>query len=285
MSSDRRVNFSASFVVQHVYKQQEKVQTTNWVRLQFDVRKNSGECDIYRERLRSRGLVQRDMLEQGEHYILFVKQEQPGNFSILGQPRRATKAVIDAIEMVVNGTTQVASITNISASSSTGTIGKPLNITCKVEGRPPPKVTWFKDGKSLARKPVHRKIYQFKHYKRRSVLTIISFNSSDKGTYECRAKTIDRRNDIAKKRISINGPSVQPRPNPPPRDDGVPCKENAPCLNGGACYMITNISILFCKCPEGFTGEYCGDKTPEHRYNNTMNNECGDGTYLGTQYC
>ncbi|XP_017463626.1 PREDICTED: protein vein-like, partial [Rhagoletis zephyria] len=64
-------------------------------------------------------------------------------------------------------------------------IGKELHIVCKVQGRPPPKVTWFKDGKSINR---NRKLYKFRHFKKRSELIIRSFNISDTGRYECRAK-------------------------------------------------------------------------------------------------
>lgn len=61
-------------------------------------------------------------------------------------------------------TAQNASIISITTKPNNATIenNAELRITCRVEGQPPPKVTWFKDDKSINSK---RKIYQFKHHK------------------------------------------------------------------------------------------------------------------------
>lgn len=59
-------------------------------------------------------------------------------------------------------TAQLASIKSISASNRTVENGQELRIVCRVTGRPPPKVTWFKDHRSINR---NRKLYQFSHYK------------------------------------------------------------------------------------------------------------------------
>jgi len=61
-------------------------------------------------------------------------------------------------------TAQNASITSITSVPNNTTIehGRELRIVCKVSGQPPPKVTWFKDDKSINRK---RNVYQFKHHK------------------------------------------------------------------------------------------------------------------------
>ena len=84
MSSDRRANFSVTFEIVKIYKQQAGFKLPQNVRLQFTY-KNYSECDIYREEFRQRGFV-RDELEQGKLYFLFVKQINLGNFTILGQP-------------------------------------------------------------------------------------------------------------------------------------------------------------------------------------------------------
>lgn len=61
-------------------------------------------------------------------------------------------------------TAQNASIISITTEPNNATIAKNarLRITCKVEGQPPPKVTWFKDDKSINGK---HQVYKFKHHK------------------------------------------------------------------------------------------------------------------------
>lgn len=82
--------------------------------------------------------------------------------------------------------------------------GKKVKIVCKVDGEPAPKVTWFKDGRSINR---NRTKYIFVHLRwvcsepmtmlswwlddfsrRRSDLIIKSAAWNDSGKYECRAK-------------------------------------------------------------------------------------------------
>ncbi|KAH8365745.1 hypothetical protein KR093_003997 [Drosophila rubida] len=245
MTADRRTNFSATMKVLQVYKQQRDLQLPQLVRLQFALRNNSGECDIYRERLLPRGLVRGNDLEQSSDisYMMFVQQTNPGNFSILGQPIRVTHSVLESVQMAVNETyAQNASITSITSMSRNNTIenGKELRIICKVEGRPPPKVTWFKDDKSINRK---RNVYQFKHHKRRAELIVRSFNSSsDVGKYECRAKNKVSKT-IDKRRIMITYPVAM---RPDQRSSGYPCRENI-CFHGGTCMLIPDLSQFYCK--------------------------------------
>jgi hypothetical protein len=52
------------------------------------------------------------------------------------------------------------SIESLLANNATIREGKRARIVCKVRGQPPPKVTWFKDGRSIAR---NRERYQFVH--------------------------------------------------------------------------------------------------------------------------
>ncbi|XP_037809148.1 protein vein isoform X2 [Lucilia sericata] len=258
MTPDRRQNFSATVEVREVFKQQIGYRLQKYLRLQFAYRNNSGECDIYREQLRPRGLVRGDTIEPGRMYLLFVQQIDIGNFTILGQPIRKTKRVVEAVRYAVSGNyAQLASIKSISASNRTVENGQELRIVCKVTGRPPPKVTWFKDHRSINR---NRKLYQFSHYKKRSELIIRSFNTSDAGRYECRAKNKVNRN-IERRAIVIKAYPVQ-RFDPNPRGTGNNCPDDASefCFNGGTCKFFSEIGSYSCICPEGFIGERCDRK-------------------------
>ncbi|XP_043950806.1 protein vein isoform X3 [Drosophila biarmipes] len=266
MSADRRVNFSATMKVQKVYKQQHDLQLPTLVRLQFALSNNSGECDIYRERLLPRGLLRsgNDLQQASDiSYMMFVQQTNPGNFTILGQPIRVTHSVVKSVKMAVSENyAQNASITSITSVPNNTTIehGRELRIVCKVSGQPPPKVTWFKDDKSINRK---RNVYQFKHHKRRSELIVRSFNSSsDAGKYECRAKNKASK-AIVKRRIMIKASAVL-FPLDQSRSSGTPCHFEF-CFHGGTCMMIADLNAVFCRCPTEFFGERCENSMPDSR--------------------
>ncbi|XP_055910323.1 protein vein [Eupeodes corollae] len=258
MTRDRRANFSATVEVKEVFKKQIGFRLQKYLRLKFAYRNSSAECDIYREFLRPRGLVRGDELEQGRIYVMFVRQIDSSNFTILGQPIRKTQHVIQAVKKAVSDKyAQLASIKSITASNQTVENGKELRIVCKVQGQPPPKVTWFKDHKSINR---NRRLYQFIHYKRRSELIIRSFNSSDAGTYECRAK--NKVNQNLEKRSLVIKAYPMPRYNTPTQLSGGKCPEDAYefCFNGGTCMFFKEIGSYSCVCPEGFIGERCDRK-------------------------
>ncbi|XP_022208307.2 protein vein isoform X2 [Drosophila obscura] len=266
MSADRRVNFSATMKVLKVYKQQRDLQLPQLVRLQFALRNASGECDIYRERLLPRGVLRsgNDLQQSSDiSYMMFVQQTNPGNFTILGQPVRVTHSVMESVKMAVSENyAQNASITSITSVPSNTTIenGRELRIVCKVSGQPPPKVTWFKDDKSINRK---RNVYQFKHHKRRSELIVRSFNSSsDAGKYECRAKNKVSK-AIIKRRIMINAYPVASRPDQT-RSSGTPCHFIDFCFHGGTCMLIPDVNEFYCNCPNGYFGERCENSRPDN---------------------
>ncbi|XP_037933308.1 protein vein isoform X2 [Teleopsis dalmanni] len=259
MTSDRRANFSATVEVKQIFKQQIGCIMQQFLRLQFAYRNSSGECDIYREQLRARGLVRGDELEQGRIYLMFVQQIDSSNFTILGQPIRKTRRVVEAVKNAVSENyAQLASIRSITASNSTVENGKALRIVCKVSGRPPPKVTWFKDHKSINR---YRNLYQFVHYKKRSELIIRSFNSSDAGRYECRAKNKVNRN-LERRAIMIKAYPVARYDSPALDGTGNNCPDEASefCFNGGTCKFFSDIGSYSCICPVGFIGERCDRK-------------------------
>ncbi|XP_054732497.1 protein vein-like [Anastrepha obliqua] len=152
---------------------------------------------------------------------------------------------------------QLASI-RVITTNRTMEIGKELHIVCKVQGRPPPKVTWFKDGKSINR---NRKFYKFRHFKKRSELIIRSFNISDTGRYECRAK--NKINQEPDRRTILIKADPEPRyPTSLMGGTGNICPDDAAefCLNGGTCNFFSEIGSYSCICPEGFIGERCDRK-------------------------
>ncbi|XP_038117674.1 protein vein isoform X3 [Culex quinquefasciatus] len=237
MSSDRRANFSVTFELVAVHKKYTKFYLPSNVRLQFSYRNNS-ECDIYRETYRERGIV-REELEQGKVYFLFVKQIDVGNFTILGQPirktRRTTNGVLEGVSEKYGKRPEIYSIT----SNVTRQEGKRVRLVCKVRGQPPPKVTWFKDKRSINRNVTK---YAQVHLKKRSELIIHSVIPSDAGEYECRAKNKYAKISnsthvrITAKHSSTKQPTTPATPEPPykPRPCRGPGAEHF-CLNSGTC--------------------------------------------------
>uniref|UniRef100_T1GDN5 Ig-like domain-containing protein n=1 Tax=Megaselia scalaris TaxID=36166 RepID=T1GDN5_MEGSC len=140
-------------------------------------------------------------------------------------------------------TAQTASITSLTVINKTIHYGRDVRILCKVRGQPPPKITWFKDDKSINR---DKHLYSFNHTRRRSELTIKSFNSSDAGTYECRAKN-KAGNIPVRRHITINLP-LTPLSTRRPIDDGEPCDDHMSkmCLNGGTCKFDNKLRLAFC---------------------------------------
>ncbi|XP_031619901.1 protein vein isoform X2 [Contarinia nasturtii] len=268
MSSDRRRNFSVTFEVKEIYKRQIGLKLPSLIRLKFTY-KNSSECDIYRETFRSIGHV-RDELEPGKLYILFVNQIDLGNFTILGQPfKRTRKNDKDVRTGVAEKYGQRAYIESLMANNATIREGKRLRIVCKVRGHPPPKVTWFKDDRSIAK---NRSRYQFVHLRRRSELIIKSAFVNDSGLYECRAKNKLARQPIRKfTRIDVLPKTQEYTRNNNWNHSGSTCPVigNAFCLNGGTCVFFKDVGEPACKCPDGFLGNRCETKNPTNIHSNS----------------
>ncbi|TMW43492.1 hypothetical protein DOY81_011428, partial [Sarcophaga bullata] len=138
---------------------------------------------------------------------------------------------------------QLASIKSISASNRTVENGQELRIVCSCYGVRHQSDMGFKDHRSINR---NRKLYQFSQYKKRSELIIRSFNTSDAGRYECRAKNKVNRN-IERRAIVIKAYPVQ-RFDPNPRGTGNNCPDDASefCFNGGTCKFFSEIGSYSC---------------------------------------
>ncbi|XP_062709136.1 protein vein isoform X2 [Aedes albopictus] len=245
MSSDRRANFSVTFEIVRVHKKHTKypLEMFQQVRLQFSFR-NWSECDIYRETYRERGIV-REELEQGKVYFLFVKQIDLSNFTILGQPirktRRTANGVMEGVKDTYGKPPKIYSMT----SNVTRQEGKRVRLVCKVQGEPPPKVTWFKDKRSINRNVTK---YAQVHLKKRSELIIHSVIPSDAGEYECRAKNKYAKISnsthvrVTAKHSSTKQPKTTHSTEPPynPRPCRGPGAEHF-CLNRGTCIHFEDL--------------------------------------------
>ncbi|XP_055620994.1 protein vein isoform X2 [Toxorhynchites rutilus septentrionalis] len=284
MSSDRRANFSVTFEIVTIHKKHTKFYLPNNVRLQFSYR-NFSECDIYRETYRERGIV-REELEQGKVYFLFVKQIDLGNFTILGQPirktRRTTSGVLEGVSETYGKPPVIYSIT----SNVTRQEGKRVRLVCKVRGQPPPKVTWFKDKRSINRNVTK---YAQVHLKKRSELIIHSVIPSDAGEYECRAKNKYAKISnsthvrIAAKHTNSKQPKSTHSTEPPynPRPCRGPGAEHF-CLNGGTCIHFEDLQEWACTCPKGFSGNKCENKDIDyHPTTSSKHQDCSYGYGYG----
>ncbi|XP_063701957.1 protein vein isoform X2 [Culicoides brevitarsis] len=273
MSHNRQGPYSVTFECVHVHKQPAGFVIPPKVRLRFETTENRTECDIYRQEFKQRGPIRGDILEQGKLYFLFVKQIDVGNFTILGQPIRKTKKTEKEVRLGASSNYgQRASISSLST-NVTVKEGKRIRLVCRVNGQPPPKVTWFKDDKSLSRLRKagvrgRREGIKLEQFKTRSRLIIEAASLSDAGKYECRAKNkVDRtfKSEFTHVRVLPNSTTTTSTTTKSTTTEGQPCPKDYEielCLNGGECIFFPSIDEKSCSCAEGFSGERCQNKDP-----------------------
>ncbi|KAJ6641827.1 Protein vein [Pseudolycoriella hygida] len=214
--------------------------------------------------------------------------------------------------MTLLRTGQRASIESLYVNNSTIREGRRIRIVCKVFAQPPPKVTWFKDGRSIVRDPAR---FQFIHLRRRAELLIKQALQNDSGVYECRAKnkfvrqpvTRSVRIDVFPENVEVTSKSFKWEnfantvpfnksysTEAPPTNWthlGSPCPVigDAFCLNGGTCVFFKDVGEPACKCPDGFLGNRCETKNPTNlqpsTYNKKEEQQCGDNKFYGSYYC
>ncbi|CAH2075620.1 unnamed protein product, partial [Iphiclides podalirius] len=141
--------------------------------------------------------------------------------------------------------------------------GGRVRLECQASARPPPRITWYKDGKPVADIALRR--FRVQNYRRRSVLVIRHARREDSASYECRAQGAIGPPAVARAVVSVLPPTTAA---PDTASLGAPCPMPDPssyCLNGGTCLYFELVQEQACKCPEGFNGQRCENKDVSNR--------------------
>ncbi|XP_045446044.1 protein vein [Melitaea cinxia] len=216
-------------------------------------------------------------LQNRKNYIVFA--ERRGHSAVaLGPPLRRTAKLIRRIRTVYKpGYSSPARVEPMQPVIAVQ--GKRVRLECRASARPPPHISWYKDGKPVADIALRR--FRVQNYRRRSVLVIRHARRDDTATYECRAQGAIGPAAIARTNVSVL-PQVTAAPDTPP---GSPCPMPDPasyCLNGGTCLFFEVVQEQACKCPEGFNGQRCENKDVSNRSSMYHSYTCKLG--LSTSY-
>ncbi|XP_041976697.1 protein vein isoform X2 [Aricia agestis] len=201
-------------------------------------------------------------LQNRKNYIVFAERSGPAALA-LGPPLRRTGKLVRRIRAVYKaGYSSPARVEPLS--SVRAVRGSRVRLECRASARPPPRISWYKDGRPVADIGLRR--FRVQSYRRRSVLVIRHARREDTAKYECRAQGA-----IGPPAIAAANVSVLPPPASQPPDTsllGAPCPMPDPasyCLNGGTCLYFELVQEQACKCPEGFNGQRCENKDVSNR--------------------
>uniref|UniRef100_A0A2A4JNB5 Protein vein n=1 Tax=Heliothis virescens TaxID=7102 RepID=A0A2A4JNB5_HELVI len=220
-------------------------------------------------------------LKNRRNYIVFA--ERRGHSAVaLGPPIKRTSKLVKRIRAVYKpGYSSPARVEPMQSVRTTR--GNRVRLECKASARPPPRISWYKDGKPVADIALRR--FRVQNFRRRSVLVIRHARSEDSAAYECRAQGAVGPPAIASANVSVL-PPVTAAP-----DDsttlGSPCPMPDPssyCLNGGTCLFFEIVQEQACKCPEGFNGQRCENKDISNRSSMSHSYTCKLGLSI-TYYC
>ncbi|CAG4966544.1 unnamed protein product [Parnassius apollo] len=217
-------------------------------------------------------------LQNRRNYIVFA--ERRGLTAVaLGPPLRRTAKLIRRIRAVYKpGYSSPARVDPMQ--SVRVQRGGRVKLECQASARPPPRISWYKDGKPVADIALRR--FRVQNYRRRSVLVIRHARREDSATYECRAQGAVGPPAVSTANVSVLPPVTSP---PDTASLGAPCPMPDPssyCLNGGTCLYFELVQEQACKCPEGFNGQRCENKDVSNRSSMSHSYTCKLG--LSTSY-
>ncbi|XP_061709875.1 protein vein isoform X1 [Cydia pomonella] len=195
-------------------------------------------------------------LKNRRNYIVFA--ERHGHQAVaLGPPLKRTGKLLRRIRKVYKpGYSSPARVEPMQSVRTTR--GSRVRLECSASARPPPRITWYKDGRPVADIALRR--FRVQNFRRRSVLVIRHARREDTATYECRAQGAVGPPAVAAANVSVMLPVTA---TPDTTTLGAPCPMPEPssyCLNGGTCLYFQVVQEQACKCPEGFNGQRCENK-------------------------
>ncbi|KAM3956418.1 membrane-bound neuregulin protein vein [Aphomia sociella] len=196
------------------------------------------------------------------NYIVFAERRDHAAVA-LGPPLQRTGKLLRRIHAVYKpGYSSPAKVEQMQSVRTTR--DSKVKLECNASARPPPRITWYKDGKPVADIALRR--FRVQNFRRRSVLVIRHAKPEDSATYECRAQGAVGPPAIATANVSVLPPVKAPLDS---TTLDAPCPIADPaypyCLNGGTCLFFELVQEQACKCPEGFNGQRCENKDVSNR--------------------
>ncbi|XP_026318669.1 protein vein isoform X2 [Hyposmocoma kahamanoa] len=202
-------------------------------------------------------------LKNRRNYIVFAERRGQHTAVALGPPLRRTGKLMRRIRAVYKPGYSSSARVDKMQESVLVMLGRRVRLECRASARPPPRISWYKDGKPVADTALRR--FRVQNYRRRSVLVITHARLEDSARYECKAQGAVGPPAVTHCNVSVTPPVTSTSD---PASLGEPCPMPDPssyCLNGGTCLYFEPVQEQACKCPEGFNGQRCENKDVSNR--------------------